>query len=406
MSIITKKVILKWNPATKNYYEQKGYLFTKYNDEFQIDISDISPSSTYKINASCDRCGKEMTIPYNYYTRSIKYYNDNVVYCRSCASLNKADKNRQKIAEQSFLIFKSFCDNYGYIPISTASDYYNAKSKMKYICPTHGEKSITIDSIKRGSKCKQCSMFEDGRRKALNAHEVENIVSQKNGDILINPQEYINHSTKNLRIICGSCGKQFITSLSSIENGGGRCLDCKAKTNAAQLRRSKETIIEIANNVDVQILNPQDYIDGSTYNMVAICPKCNKQFITSIDRLINYKPLCQKCRNTISIGQIKLEEIFKRHNIRYIRGKTFQGCIYKRKLIFDFYLPDYNLCVEFDGQQHFQPVFGEESYEAGKIRDEIKNNYCLKNNIGLLRIPYYEGNKMEEIVLNRINSIK
>ena len=81
-----------------------------------------------------------------------------------------------------------------------------------------------------------------------------------------------------------------------------------------------------------------------------------------------------------------------------------------KKLQFDFYLPKYNLLIEYDGIQHFQPVEyygGESGYKMNKLRDEIKNDYCMKNEINFLRIPY-TYNTVEEIekyILDFINKI-
>lgn len=65
---------------------------------------------------------------------------------------------------------------------------------------------------------------------------------------------------------------------------------------------------------------------------------------------------------------------------------------------FDFYIPSKNLCIEFNGLQHYKPVdfFGGEFYYNEIIkRDKIKEEYCLSNNIKLLTIKY--GTKKEEI---------
>lgn len=64
-------------------------------------------------------------------------------------------------------------------------------------------------------------------------------------------------------------------------------------------------------------------------------------------------------------------------------------CKYKFKLPFDFYLSDYNTCVEFDGIQHFEPRMafgGKLEFEKTKIRDKIKDDYCKNNGINLIRI--------------------
>ena len=63
----------------------------------------------------------------------------------------------------------------------------------------------------------------------------------------------------------------------------------------------------------------------------------------------------------------------------------------KKMLPFDFYLTDYNACIEYDGEQHYNPIVffgGEEKLEKTIYRDKIKTDYCLANNIKLLRIRY------------------
>ena len=69
---------------------------------------------------------------------------------------------------------------------------------------------------------------------------------------------------------------------------------------------------------------------------------------------------------------------------------------------FDFYLPNYNLCIEFDGAQHYRPVFGEHNFEQTQKHDKIKNEYCESHNIELLRIPYWEGSNSENIIKNKL----
>lgn len=61
------------------------------------------------------------------------------------------------------------------------------------------------------------------------------------------------------------------------------------------------------------------------------------------------------------------------------------------KLRFDFYLPTYNTCIEFDGKQHFEAINffgGEENLKLTQLRDSQKNQYCIQNNIDLYRISY------------------
>ena len=67
-------------------------------------------------------------------------------------------------------------------------------------------------------------------------------------------------------------------------------------------------------------------------------------------------------------------------------------------LRFDFYLPKYNCCIEYDGEQHFQANGGyytEDFVAKVKERDNVKNQYCKNNNIRLIRIPYIDFSQID-----------
>lgn len=80
---------------------------------------------------------------------------------------------------------------------------------------------------------------------------------------------------------------------------------------------------------------------------------------------------------------------------------------------FDFYLPQYNLFIEYDGQQHYEPMrfYGsnkeknEEELRKVQERDKIKNKYCEENHINLLRIPYWETKNIETIINNHLQRL-
>jgi very-short-patch-repair endonuclease len=98
--------------------------------------------------------------------------------------------------------------------------------------------------------------------------------------------------------------------------------------------------------------------------------------------------------------------ILIKYNINYESEKRFNDCRNKRPLPFDFYLPKYNICIEFDGEQHFIPwrklSNKIEKLEKTKINDSIKTTYCINNNIKLLRIKYTEINNIEKIITSEL----
>ena len=71
--------------------------------------------------------------------------------------------------------------------------------------------------------------------------------------------------------------------------------------------------------------------------------------------------------------------------------------------MFDFYLPDQNILIEYDGEQHFHKVKNDRyGYEGIVARDNYKNQWCQENNIPLIRIPYTDYDKINVQNMRRI----
>lgn len=132
--------------------------------------------------------------------------------------------------------------------------------------------------------------------------------------------------------------------------------------------------------------------------------KCLHEWFSTSKSFFNCKRACPKCNE--SIGETKIRKYLSNKNIIYESQKTFDNCLYISKLKFDFYLPNKNMCIEFDGEQHYKSVEyfgGEETFELIKKRDNIKNNYCVNNNINLIRISYLDIKNIELILNEKIN---
>ena len=103
-----------------------------------------------------------------------------------------------------------------------------------------------------------------------------------------------------------------------------------------------------------------------------------------------------------SKGEECIKFILDKYNIEYRSEFMFDDCRYINRLPFDFYLPKYNLLIEYDGEHHFLKIkhYPENHYENTLRNDCIKNEYSIKNKIQLLRIPYTDYNNIEEIIIN------
>ena len=83
----------------------------------------------------------------------------------------------------------------------------------------------------------------------------------------------------------------------------------------------------------------------------------------------------------------------------------FSDCKNIRRLRYDFYLPNQNLLIEYDGEPHFREVAylgGKVGFELRQTNDNLKTEYAKNNNIKLLRIPYTERKNISEILKNNI----
>lgn len=123
--------------------------------------------------------------------------------------------------------------------------------------------------------------------------------------------------------------------------------------------------------------------------------------------------------HTKSCGHVKSEaeqiirELLESAHIDYIQEYSFDDCINpstKRKLRFDFYLPEYNILIEYDGSQHFltreRGWYSDEELISLQERDKIKDKYCLEKGISLIRIHYTDFLKLSiEYILQRIQEV-
>ena len=109
-----------------------------------------------------------------------------------------------------------------------------------------------------------------------------------------------------------------------------------------------------------------------------------------------------------SYGISKIISILEYNNIAYKQEKTFELCKNKLKLPFDFYLLDYNILIEYDGEQHYNILNhfgGEKTFNRIKINDDIKTNFCIEHNIKLLRISYKDMSNIYNILSLHITNI-
>lgn len=267
----------------------------------------------------------------------------------------------------------------------------------------------TLDAIT--TKRKKLKLHQTNRRHCI--EEFIDYCSKK--DYVLITKEF-SSCANNAEFICNKHydkGIQSTTFRHMLEGKG--CIYC-ARESVNQAVRSRIKI----SDVEQWCLNNNCTLVSIEHDRLAyvnfIC-NIHKEYGIQTKRWNNMRIKhqgCSLCTTKISKGESKVVSVLDKYNLKYITQYTFDDLYDIGKLKFDFYLPDYNLCIEYDGEQHFQPIrfngcsidSAKKTYDKIQIHDRAKDKYCQDNNIKLIRICYTQYNDIEEIIANEIvNSI-
>lgn len=220
---------------------------------------------------------------------------------------------------------------------------------------------------------------------------VKDLTGQRFGKIEVLYRYYQNTSGGNSQWVCQcDCGNIKVIrggSLTKATNPTRSC-GCQTRENAAKANKNDLTGQRFG-----QLTVLSDTGKRKNGRVIWLCKcDCGQEVERSSNTLVQKDSFsCGHCNR--SIGSIKIEQLLKENKIQYELEKTFEDLKGKNNMPyrFDFYLPDYNRLIEFDGIQHYNDrSFFKDSLIEIQERDKSKNEYCVKHNIPLVRIPYWK----------------
>ena len=294
--------------------------------------------------------------------------------------------------------------------IDVVGTYVNNKTKIEFKCLVDGcgHKWIARpDNILSGYGCPECAKRKISILRKKTHDEFIDEVAIKNPSIKV-LGEYIADDVK-IEFQCNNinCGHRWFATPDKIIHKITGCPECAKINRAKKKTKSHDIFIDevYKKNPNIEVIST--YI-GVKVKIDFKCRICGNIWMTTPDSILNCNTGCPMCMQ--SHGERLISNWLKYNEINFIPQYKFDGCRDLECLPFDFYLPDYNICIEYDGEQHFQPVnFGGISDEQAVINlqktqkhDDIKNNYCEQNKIILLRISYLEKNNIYTILNNMI----
>lgn len=290
--------------------------------------------------------------------------------------------------------------------------------------------------------------------KKLTIEEMQNRINMNNpyNSIILN--DNVHHT----EVLCGKCGQKYKTTFHTIlKSKFAVCLECSKKLKGTKLAKLEDIKKEIDFYGFTQLLTeyngchklfpvedkygykgtlslvsmrrganisyfakyniyaldnlrkyckdnginciiPEQVYNGWDSPLKIIC-SCGELYTTTLTHFLNdNKHQCLSCSGSKSSNEKIIEEWLNKNNVKFLQQHKFKNCFYKKLLPFDFYLPDYNTCIEVDGEGHEKPTRfnginkdrANILFEETKTRDNIKDKYCKDNNINLIRINHYE----------------
>jgi len=257
------------------------------------------------------------------------------------------------------------------------SKYINNKTIIKIICPIHDIFEQKPSNHLSGSGCIKCR--NDNYRNIDYINKCNLKFENKFDYSLVN---YVNNNTK-VKIICPTHGV-FEQTLKDHFNSNG-CPYCSGKKMNTDLFIEKSN--KKHNNYYKYSLSEYK---GAFKKIKIICPIHGIfEQVSSVHLFGSGCPICKSSK-----GEKNIISLLNDKNIKFIHQHKFNNCKYINDLIFDFYLPEKNMCIEYNGIQHYKPIDyfgGEHCFNKNKKRDNIKKKYCKNNNIKLKIITYRDN---------------
>lgn len=271
----------------------------------------------------------------------------------------------------------------------TAVNFTTMNAKINLVCATHGPFTQRASHFLNGISCGKCGRDEGGKKRRLELAQflakIPESQKQKYDLLRVQYQSYENQIT----IVCRKHGEFPILPGDFIRGRG--CRKCWYETYADNKRLDTEAFIQRARAThgDLYDYSQVVYIDYLT-EVIIVCLQHGK-----FDKKPDYHIQgagCPSCH--ASRGEEVIKRILDDNMLEYIRQKTFPKCKYKRLLKFDFYLPDLEVLIEFDGKQHdgaIEYFGGETALEETRKKDQIKDNFAAKTGRIMWRIKHNEN---------------
>lgn len=254
------------------------------------------------------------------------------------------------------------------------------------VCDCGNTHTVAGHHLRKG-KIQSCGCLQKEVAAKLCKEKAINYTNKKIGRLFI-----IEKIDNQWKCKC-DCGKENVFVTSKYLQSSPEC-SCGCAVLEKQLEKTGSKYNLVGQKFGKLVVIEETPLRNNSDEVLWKCKcDCGEETLASTSKLLLGRK--KSCGCLKSYGELLIKTILQENNISYIYQKTFDDCLLPsgKKAIFDFYLTDYKTIIEYDGIQHFFATGGwntEEKVALQQKYDDIKNNYCIKNNITIIRIPYTE----------------
>lgn len=362
-----------------SFIESFGHILISDKKDI-VDKNGFVQSKT-KIKIRCEK-GHEFTTTFDVYRKG-KYK------CKKC--VQESGISRRKY---TFNDIVNMFEKEGYLVKSDISEYKSIETVLNVMCPRGHDWTSSYHNFSAGYKCSTCKM-ED--KEADYKLKDEKTLIDYGYEVLDFQRAKNNFFTESIFTVKCKNGHVTRKPIKSIRSGKLMCVDCFGKK-----KKELNEVIGIFESYGYKILSHNGYENNQSRFLISC--KNGHKFNTTYASFQQRDKHCCLCDENIagsSKGEKRVAKFLDNNKIDYVYQYRIEECRLRDALPFDFYLPKYNIAIEFDGVQHYKIVKhfgGLDKFINRKIADTIKNEYCKTNNIKLIRIPYWEFDNIENIL--------
>lgn len=337
------------------------------------------------IAVKCNKCGHEWKTRPNSLYRNGK--------CPKCEASNRKPSQAEFVNKINKL-------NPSVVPIE---NYINGETPILFECKTCGRQwKSRPNNILQGKRCIVCTTRENAKRLTTTQEEFETKLKTINDKIQI-VGKYINAKTY-IECKCLICGHVWQATPSNLLSNFG-CPQCAMVSRGLKQRKSHSDFLDELKKLNKNLIPLEEY-SGSHTPIKFQCNVCGNIWKTAPNVILFSNSGCPQC--VASYGEQKIIRFLENNHITYESQKKFVDLfgLGGGQLSYDFYIPNQNVLIEYQGQFHDGTVSfqTEESFKKQKAHDKLKREYAENHNIKLLEIWYKDYKRVDEILAQNLVS--